>query len=201
MKTTAQTKRLTYSAMFAAIATILMYFELSMGLIGLPPFLKLDLSGIVSLLAAFMFGWLPAVLITLVKDIIHALSSSTGGVGEIADFLMISAFSVIASAAYRKHHTRKGAIVGLSLGTVAMTIIGMLTNKYMLIPFYSNIMPIEKILEMCSSVNPFIGDINTYIWLGVLPFNFLKGIILSIITLLLYKRLSVFIKTNTIKEK
>ena len=197
--TMTHTKKLTYSALFAAIATAVMFIEFPLPF--MPPFLKVDLSGVVSLLAAFMFGPVSAVMITLVKDIIHFFSSGTGGVGELADFLMISTFSVIASLAYRRMHTRKGAVIGLSLGTASMVIIGMLTNKYMLIPFFSNVMPLEAIFSTCAEINPLIGDLNTYIIFGAGPFNLIKGIILSLVTLLLYKRLSVFIKSNTIRDQ
>lgn len=195
----ASTRKLTYCALFAAIATALMYFEFPIPF--MPPFLKVDISGMVSLLAAFMFGWAPAVMITLVKDIIHMFSSSSGGVGQIADFFMISTFSIVASYFYRKVHTKKGAVIGLALGSAAMTIIGVITNKFMLIPFYSKVMPIEAILKACGAVNPLIGDINTYILFGVVPFNIIKAVLLSVLTLLLYKRLSVLIKSGTIKDK
>lgn len=192
------TRKLTYCALFAAIATALMYFELPMPF--MPPFLKMDISGVVSLLAAFMFGWAPAVMITLVKDIIHFFSSTSGGVGQVADFLMISTFSMVASYFYRKVHTKKGAVTGLAIGSAAMTVVGVLTNKYMLIPFYSKLMPIEAILEACGAVNPFIGDINTYLLFGAAPFNIIKSGLLSALTLLLYKRLSVLIKSGTVKS-
>lgn len=198
-RTTMNTRRLTYCAMFAAIATVLMYFEFPLPF--MPPFLKIDLSGIVTLLAAFMFGWVPAVLITLVKDFIHFFSSTTGGVGQLADFLMLSAFSVVVSFFYRKKHTRAGAVMGLAVGSVVMTIVGVFTNKYMLIPFFSNVMPIEAILEACATVNPLIGDINTYILFGVVPFNLIKCVLLSLVTMLLYKRLSVFIHGNSTRKK
>lgn len=198
-RNTMSTRRLTYCAMFAAIATVLMYFEFPLPF--MPPFLKVDLSGIVSLLAAFMFGWLPAMLITLVKDLIHLTSSTTGGVGQLADFLMITAYSAVAAGIYRKRHTRHGALLGLAVGGVAMTIVGVFTNKFMLIPFFSKVMPIEAILEACALVNPFIGDINAYIIFGVVPFNLLKSVLLASVTMLLYKRLSVFIKEGTVKSK
>ena len=194
-----RTKKITYSAMFAAIATVLMYFEVPLPF--MPPFLKMDLSGLVSILAAFMFGPLSAILITLVKDISHIFTSTSGGVGQVADFFMVSAFSIAASMAYRRFHTRKGAILGLSLGTLAMAVVGCFTNKYMLIPFYAQLMPIEDILPACSAVNPLIGSLDTYILFGAFPFNLIKGAILSVITLLLYKRLSNFIKENTIFDK
>ncbi len=192
--TLTKTKKLTYSAMFAAIATLVMYLDFPLPF--MPPFLKLDLSGFISILTAFMFGAVPAILVTLTKDIIHAFSSTTGGVGELADFLMMSAFSIAVSFSYKRNHTKKGAIIGLSIGTVITVIIGMLTNKYMLIPFFSKVTPIETIIEMCTKVNPSIDSINTYIVFGVLPFNLIKCFILSLITVLVYKRLSVFINST-----
>lgn len=194
--TISRTKKITYSAMFAAIATVVMYFEFPLPF--MPPFLKVDLSGAVSLLAAFMFGPLSAVLITLVKDLIQALSTSTGGVGELGDFFMTSAFCVVSSLVYRRQHTKKGAVIGMVCGALAMTLVGCFTNRYMLIPFFSKIMPIEAIISACAAVNPLIGSIDGYIIFGVIPFNLMKGAILSIITFLLYKRLSTFIKENTI---
>jgi len=194
-----RTKKITYSAMFAAIATVVMFFEFPLPF--MPPFLKVDLSGVVSLLAAFMFGPLPAVLITLVKDLIHMLSTTTGFVGETADFLMTSANCIVAAAIYRKYHTKKGALLGLGCGVAAMTIVSCFTNKYMLIPFFSKVMPIEAIISACAAVNPFIGSIDSYIIFGVIPFNVVKGVILAFITMLLYKRLSTFIKEHTIFDK
>ena len=181
------TKKITYSAMFAAIATVVMFFEFPLPFC--PPFLKVDLSGAVSLLAAFMFGPTSAVLITMVKDIIHAFSSSTGCVGELGDFLMTSAFCVVSSLVYRRRHTKQGAVLGMACGTVAMTIVSCFTNKYMLIPFFAKVMPIEAILSACAKVNPLIGSIDTYVLFGVIPFNLVKGLILSLITFLLYKHI------------
>lgn len=197
--TIVRTKQITCSALFAAIATVVMFFAFPLPFI--PPFLKIDLSGTISILAAFMFGPLPAIFITGVKDIIHAFSTTTGGVGELADFLMISAFCLTASGIYRRMHTKKGAVLALSGGILVMTIVGCFINKYMLIPFFSQIMPIETILKLCTSINPLIGSINTYILFGVVPFNMVKGLILSILTMLLYKHLSSFMKENTICNK
>lgn len=194
----ASTKKLTYCALFTAIATVLMYFETPIPL--MPPFLKLDISGSVSLLASFMFGWPAAVAITFVKNLIHLPTSSSGGVGQIADFFMISAFCITSSIIYRKMHTKAGAVIGMTVGTIIMALIGVVTNKYMLIPFYENIMPVDAIISACSAVNPAIDSISAYLWFGALPFNLFKGGTLTLITGLLYKRLSIFIKTNTIKE-
>lgn len=192
-----KTRKLTYCAMFAAIATVLMFFEFPLPF--MPPFLKVDLSGTVSMIAAFMLGPLPAIAINAVKDIVHVFSSTTGGVGELADFICTSAFAVSAAVIYRKHHTKKGALLGCTVGTLALTVTGMIANQFLLIPFYSKIMPIDAILSACSAVNPMIGSINTYILFGAGPFNFLKGVILSLITFLLYKKLSLWIKSKSVK--
>ncbi|MEG1152859.1 MAG: ECF transporter S component, partial [Oscillospiraceae bacterium] len=108
---------LTKSALFAAIATLLMYVEFPLPF--MPPFLKVDLSGVAILIAAFMFGPLQAIGITLVKDLVHLLSTKTGGVGELADFLVLSVFAVVAGMIYAKHKDKKHALLGSILGTVA----------------------------------------------------------------------------------
>ncbi len=187
-----RTKRITYTALFAAIATVVMYFEFPLPF--MPPFLKVDLSGAVTMIAGFMFGPLPAILVTAIKDIIHAFSTTTGGVGELADFLVTSSFAVTAAVIYRRKHTRRGALIACLSAIAVMTVVGMLANKFLLIPFYSQVMPIDAIVSACAAVNPLIGNIDTYILFGAGPFNLIKGGILSLITFLLYKRLSFFIK-------
>ena len=179
---------LTKSALFAALATIIMYFEFPLPF--MPPFLKVDLSGIVILMAAFMLGCPQAVMINAVKDLIHLMSTGTGGVGELADFLVISTFAVIAGLIYKNHKDKKHALIGLVWASIAMTFAGMLANKFLLIPFFSKVMPIEAIISACAKLNPFIGDINTYIVFGAGPFNLIKAIIISVLTWLLYKRVS-----------
>lgn len=190
---------ITYCGLFAAVATALMYLEFPLPF--MPPFLKVDLSGAVTLLAAFMFGPIQAVLITAVKDLIHFFTSTSGGVGQLADFLITSSFAVAASAIYRRFHTRKGAVLACGVATLVMTVVGVLTNKFLLIPAYSLIMPIDAILAACAKVNPLIGDINTYLLFGAAPFNLMKGSILSVVTFLLYKRLGVFIRQGTISPR
>ena len=90
-RTHTNTRTLTYTAMLAAIATVVMFFEFTFP--PFPPFLKFDLSGLPILLAAFLLGPAQAVAVTLIKDLIHLLSTTTGGVGELADFLILSSFA------------------------------------------------------------------------------------------------------------
>lgn len=136
----------------------------------------------------------------LIKDIIHLSKSATGGSGELADFLMMTTLIVIAVSIYKHHRTRKTAVVGCLVGTAGMAVVGMLTNNFLIIPYYTVAMgwPIETILDLCAQVNPYIGSMWGYLLLGVLPFNLIKGVIITVITLLAYKKLSVFIKSKEI---
>lgn len=185
-------KTIAYTALFAALATVLMMFSFPLPFF--PPFLKFDLSGVPILLTSFMFGPIPAVLAAAVKDLINLMFSTSGGVGELSDFLITSSFAVCAGAVYRRRHTRRGALIGCASGSVLMALVAMPVNRFLIIPFYAKIMPLESILEVCAEVNPLIGDINTYVLLGAGPFTVIKGILLSAVTFLLYKRLHMFIQ-------
>ncbi len=189
--------KITYTAIFAAIATVLMYFEFPLPF--MPPFLKVDLSGAVVLIGAFMFGIGPAITMIGIKDLIHLTQSQTGGSGELADFLVLSALVIVAVLIYRSHKSRKMAIVGCVSGSMVMSVVAMLTNYFLIIPFYSQIMPLEAIFEACSAVNPLVTGMQGYLLIGVLPFNLIKGAILTVITMLAYKKLSVFIKSKQIE--
>lgn len=183
------TKKLTSIGVLAGISYVLM-MVLEFPLPFMPPFLKLDLSTVPALIAGFMFGPVAGVLVALVKDLLHLLSTQTGGVGELADFICTTVIVVLSSTVYFKNKTRKGALMGLVLGTLGITVVGALVNMYILIPFYSKIMPIEAIFDACGNINPYIGSLSTYVLFGAAPFNFIKGVILSAITMLLYKRIS-----------
>lgn len=189
--------KITYTAVFAAIATVLMYIEFPLPF--MPPFLKVDLSGAVVLIGAFIFGIGPAITMIGIKDLIHLTQSQTGGSGELADFLMLSTLVIVAVLLYRAHKSRKMAAVGCVIGSVAMACMGMLTNYFLIIPFYSAVgMPIDAILGACAAVNPAINGMGAYLLIGVLPFNLIKGAILTVITMLAYKKLSTFIKSEQV---
>lgn len=191
-----KTMKITYTALFAAIATVLMQFEFPVPL--MPPFLKIDLSGAAILIGAFIFGIGPGIAMALIKDLIHATMTQTGGSGELQDFILMVVLVVVAVTVYRHHRSRKGALLGCLVGSVAMACTGMLTNYFLIIPFYSKVMmmPLEAIFGACAAVNPYISGMGTYLLIGVLPFNIIKGAAITIITMLVYKKLSVFIKSK-----
>ena len=163
MKKRMNTKKLVYIGLLAAVATALMYLELPLTFLFMPPFLKLDISGVPTLIGTFMFGPAAGIFISLVKDLIHLLSSQTGGVGELSDFLIYTAFSLSAGFLYRYHKSKKGALLACLSGTAAVTVVGALTNRFLIIPFYSKLMPIDAIVSACNAVNPMIDSIDGYI--------------------------------------
>lgn len=192
MKTTIKVRRITVTAMFAALAAILMFFETPVPF--MPPFLKLDPSAIPILIGGFILGPVASVVMVFIKSFVHFFSSTTGGVGELADFLMTSSFAVAAAIVYRRYHTKKGAVLACISGTVVLAVVGVLANKLLILPFYSTVMPMEAIFQACAAVNPLIKDTNTYLMYGVLPFNLIKGVSISLLTFPVYKKMSRHIK-------
>ena len=190
------TRRLTITALFAAIATILMYIEFPLPL--MPPFLKVDISGAVILIAVVALGLKEGIFVLAIKDLIHLMSTKTGGVGELADFIMMTAMAVALYLVMKKYKGTKGVIYGTVAAGAALIVVGMLTNRFMLIPFYSKtIMPLDAIISLCQNINPKITSINGYIIWGVVPFNLVKGIIVGFMTVLLHKKIGSVIEKET----
>lgn len=156
----------------------------------MPPFLKFDFSNLPALIGGFAYGPLAGVAIVFIKALLHLLRTSTGGVGELADFFASGAFVLTASLIYRRKKTRKCAVLSLTVSSVVIAIVGGAANYFILIPFYTNVMPMEQIITLCGNVNPLISDTLGYVLFGAIPFNFIKGIILSIVTFFVYKRVS-----------
>lgn len=155
-------------------------------------FYKLDFSTLPALLGAFSMGPLPGLAILLIKDLIGMLHSSSMYVGELADFIMSAAFILPASLIYRKHKTRKTALVGMAVGTLCMIVVSVLVNWKMMIPFYMTAfhMDMEAIIGMAQKALPFVDTEWKVLLYVTAPFNLLKGFVLSLLTFVLYKRLS-----------
>lgn len=187
MKT--NTKYITKVAVLSAVATLLMFIEAPLPL--MPPFLKIDLGDIPALVGAFALGPVAGVLVELIKNLIHLTMTQTGGAGELANFIVGIAYVIPAGLIYKYHKNFQGAILGLAIGGAFMALSSCAVNYYITIPFYDkNFMPISEILAWCASVNNHITDMRSLILTGILPFNIIKVIIVSIVTVLIYKRIS-----------
>ena len=181
----AKTRKLTTTAILAAVAAVIMHFEISLPF--LPFFLKIDASLAIVLISAIFIGPIAVFPIALIKDAVNLFSTTTGGVGQLADFIITVAFALPFALIYKKMKNTKGMILGFAAGTLAIVIAGALANVYILLPFFSLTMPLDKIWEMCRKTNPIIVDMKTYVLYGAMPFNLIKGIIISIITFIVYK--------------
>ena len=184
------TRKLTTVAILAAIAALLFMIEIPV--IPAVPFYKLDLSNLPVLLGTFAMGPLAGTWILLIKSVLGLLHSSSQGVGELADFIMGLCMVLPAGFLYRRRKTRGGAIIGMVVGSVAATVAGVLTNLYILIPFYSAVyhMPLEAIIGMGQAVVPSIDGVGEFVLFITGPFNLVKWTIISVLGALIYKPLS-----------
>lgn len=179
-------------AILAAIASVIMLFEFPLWFA--PGFYKLDLSETVILMGSFAMGPVAGVLIELLKNLLNILinGTTTAYVGEFANFVTGCAFVLPAALIYKYKKTFKGALCGMIVGTLSLAAVGALINYFVLIPAFSKLykLPIDNIIEMGSKVNPLVGDLKTLVVFAVAPFNIVKGVICSILSMILYKRLS-----------
>ena len=181
---------LTKIAMLTAIAVVLMYLELPLPIF--PAFLKIDLSDLPALLGGFALGPLAAVIIQLLKNIIHFIvkNDGTGGIGNLANFLVGCALAVPAAIIYLKNKSLKNAIIGMVAGVFSLVAIAALANYFLLWPLYVKLIGFDALVGMSSEANDKIDSVGTYILYAIVPFNALKGIIVCVITGFIYKPLS-----------
>ncbi len=188
-KQISSTNSLVKIALLSVIAYILMLIELPIPFF--PGFLKIDLSDMPALIGAFALGPLAGIIIELIKNLLHLITkTSTGGVGELANFLVGASLVIPAGIMYAKSKKRTTALFGMLLGTVLMAVAGALANYYIIIPFYSKMMPIDQIIAWSAAANGAIKDLKTLIIYAIVPFNLLKGASISILTILIYKKIS-----------
>jgi riboflavin transporter FmnP len=186
------TRTLVSVAMLAAISYVLAFIEIQVPLS--PTFAKMDLSDFPALIAAFAINPLAGVIVEAIKNGLQLMSTSTGGIGELANFLMGSALAFTAGLFYHKLKTKKRAVLGCVLGTIAMAITAAILNYFVLLPLYSTFMPIEQVIEAFAAFIPFINTKLDVVLFNAIPFNLFKGAIISILTILVYKRLSPILK-------
>ncbi len=185
-------KTIAQIGMLSAIAVVLMLFEIPLPFA--PAFYEIDFSEVPVLVGCFAMGPAAGAVIELIKILLNLAINGTitAGVGEFANFLIGCSFIVPAGLIYKKMHNKKGAIVGMVSGTIIMTVIGCFLNAYLLLPTYAKAfqMPIDALVGMGTAINANITDMLTFVAFAVAPFNLLKGVLVSIIVLLIYKKIS-----------
>lgn len=194
-KSTNKTRIVVGCGMLAAAATALQYLEIP----SLINFIKLDFSDLPALLAAFAYGPLAGVLVQLVKNVIHLAVSQSGYVGELSNFLLGSVFVLVAGLIYKVKKTKKAAILGGIIGALAMAIVSLPSNMYIVYPFYYNFMPKEAVLGVYQTVfndlfHMNIKSIEQGLLVYNVPFTFIKGLISVVVTTFIYQPLRPFLK-------
>lgn len=183
---------MTKIAILTAISAVIMLLEFPLPFA--PSFYELDLSETVILMGGFAMGPMAAVMMELLKNILNLLMNGTitAGVGEFANFAMGCALVVPAAVIYKYKKTMRGAILALCVGVLSLVVVGAFVNYFIMIPAYVALagFPLDAILGMAKEVNPLVGSLESMIVFAVMPFNLVKGIICSVLNLLLYKRLS-----------
>ncbi len=186
MKKRFNTVYMTYVSLMVALSTILSYFP-EIPLAFFAPWLKLDFSFVPMLLIGFSFGPGASAIALVITNLIHMLGTQTAGVGELANIIVGAAYLLPPTFMYQKTRTKKTAVTGSCVGVALQIIMGILTNKFLLIPALLG----EQAAQF---------DMINYLIAAVLPFNIVKGVVNTLITFLLYKHLSVYIKKLS-KEK
>ena len=183
--------------MLGAVSAVLMLLSFPVPFL-VPPFVKMDFSELPVLIGAFAMGPVAGVFIELIKNLLNLVlnGSTTGGIGELSNFVIGCAFVVPAGLIYRRNKTKKSALIGMGCGTVFMAALGCLSNALVMFPLYSTVMgiPMEQFVAMGTAINSAVDNLFTFIILCMAPFNLMKGIVISLITFLLYKRLRVLLK-------
>ena len=186
------TRTIAKAAVLGAVAFVLMLLEFPLPIA--PSFYKMDFSEAAVLMGGFALGPAYAVIIEALKVVLNLIfqGTITMGVGEMANFLIGISFTAPAAYMYSRNKTLKTAIKGMAVGTLCMMAAGVLLNYFVLLPAYVALahFPMEAIIGAGQAIFPFIQNKFTFVMACVTPFNLIKGILVSVVTRLLYKRLS-----------
>lgn len=178
-------------SLLSVIAFMLMFIEVATPFF--PSFLKIDISDLPALIGAFALGPMAGVTIELLKNILHGIFvGGTAFVGELANFLVGAILVYVSGYIYNKNKTRGTAITSLIAGTLVMTVAASILNYFIFLPLYETVLhfPISAIVAMGNKVNSHIKDLNSFVILAIAPFNIIKGVVLSILTTVIYKSVS-----------
>jgi len=191
-------KNVVLIAMFSALAAVLETIQVPVPFA--PPFYKLDFAELPVLIGGFAMGPIPAVLIAVVKNLLKILinGTSTYYVGELGNIIGSCMFSVPAALIYGRHKTKKTAMAALSVGVITAVIGAVFVNCFITLPFYAKVAfgGIENIIAMGTKVNPAITNLYTFAVFAIIPFNLLKCTLNAVVTVLVYKHVSVVIHAD-----
>ena len=189
-------KKIAFIGLMGAVSAVLMLFRFPIPF--MPPFLSFDLSGLMEMLGGFMFGPMAAACIIVVKILLQLVmqGSFSLGTGELQNLILSCSYVLPALIIYHRNKTKKMAITGMAVSTIFVSVMAVFTNLYLIIPFYVKLfgMSMDDIISMCRTVNPAMKNVTSMAVFGLLPFNLIKYGVTSLVTFIVYKRLSRVIK-------
>ena len=180
------------TGVLSAVASVLMMLSFSVPF--MPAFIKMDFSELPALIAAFSMGPVSGVCVCLVKNVINLTMTTTGGVGELSNFLLGCMFVIPAGIIYRIKPTRKSALIGAVSGSALMAIGSLPLNYYVTYPVYSKILPVDKIVGMYQAIFGGVNGLFECLLIFNVPYTFLKGMLNTAIAFVIYKHISRLIK-------
>ncbi len=185
------TRTMTKISVLSVIAFILMYVDFPITFLA-PGFIKMDISDVPALIGGFAMGPLAGMIIEGIKVILEMIfkGTTTGGVGELSNFLVGCAFVIPSSLIYHHHKSYRSALIGLVVSILVMTAFSTVSNYFFIFPLYSKFMPMDAIVAAGSAVSHKVTDLWSLMVYCMIPFNLFKGVVASLVTLLLYKRVS-----------
>ena len=197
MKTTKVNARVAaFVGMLGALSMVLQMFEVALPFA--PSFMKFDISELPALFAGFLLGPVAGCLVVVVKILLKLVirGTNTAFVGEFSNIIGSCFYVLCAALIYLKHKTKKVAVISLVVSTLGVSILQVFLNAWVMFPLYSNLygLSMDVIIGMGHAVNPLITDNFTMMLFGVLPFNLFKHGVTSLVTFLLYKRVSAPLK-------
>ena len=187
-KRTNHIRKLVMTALMAALSSVLMFFSFNVPL--MPSFIKMDLSELPALIAAFAMGPLSGAAVCLVKNLVNLFFTTTGGVGELSNFLLGVFFVVPAGIIYRLRPRLSGAVIGSVVGAMLMAVLSVFSNYYVVYPIYTAFIPMDAIIGMYQAINPSVKNLWQCLLVFNMPFTFIKGMVSAVITMAVYRKIT-----------
>ena len=181
-----QTKQIAIIGICAAVSFVLMFVKFPISYLG---FLELEVSDVPAAIVAIIYGPVSGVLVELIKNVLHLTATSTGMSGELSNFMVSLGFVIPLGLIAKKHKCNKGLILGFIAGTIGLMFMGIVTNYFVTVPLYLSLFGEEAVMGMVQATIPSIDNIMKLVIIGITPFNMVKGIIISVVSFLLYKSL------------
>lgn len=184
--------RISMTALLSALSTVLMALSFSVPF--MPSFIKMDFSELPALLASFSMGPAVGVIVCLVKNLINLPLTTTGGIGELSNFLLGVSFVLPAGLIYRFKKNRVGALIASGTGSLAMGLLSLPINYFVTYPIYAKMLPISTIVSMYQAILPSVDGLLTCLVVFNMPYTFFKGVVNAVICFLIYKPISPYLK-------